>query len=77
MDGALSLVSGSNDMEGRIEICYEEQYGTICDRGFNAQIASIVCGQLGFSQISNNSRCIVGSTIRICPLLCNGIQWNL
>lgn len=49
-DGALRLVGGRNDSEGRIEVCYRENWGTICDDGFDTFDASVICRQLGFSQ---------------------------
>ena len=37
--------------EGRVEMCYNEDYGTICDLGFGRLEAAVVCSQLGFSRI--------------------------
>lgn len=48
-DGDLRLVDGGDELEGRIEMCYEELYGTICGSGFDLVAASVVCRQLGFS----------------------------
>lgn len=51
-DGDLRLIGGSNNTEGRVEVCYNEAWGTICDNGFDNIDASIICGQLGFSRRS-------------------------
>lgn len=37
---------------GRVEVCVNEQYGTVCDQGFDRSSAAVVCGQLGYSRIS-------------------------
>ena len=45
----IRLVNGTTAFEGRVEICWNETWGTICDgfwSGFDAQVA---CRQLGYS----------------------------
>ena len=50
-DGQLHLVGGSSENEGRVEICYENQWGTVCDNGWSAEDVKVVCRQLGFQTI--------------------------
>ncbi len=51
-DGDLRLIGGSNNTEGRVEVCYNEAWGTICDNSFDRNDATVICGQLGFSRRS-------------------------
>ncbi len=48
-DNVVRLVGGSNEREGRVEICKNNTWGTLCDDGWDRIDASIVCRQLGFS----------------------------
>jgi len=46
-NGALRLVGGNNPLEGRVEICLNNAWGTVCDNAFSAEDAQVVCTQLG------------------------------
>ena len=48
-DGDIRLVGGSVTNEGRVEICYNNQWGTVCDDLFGSPEARVVCRQLGYS----------------------------
>ena len=48
-DGELQLRGGNTSREGRVEMCYERQWGTVCDSSWGTNDAKVVCRQLGFS----------------------------
>ena len=50
--GSLRLVGGTTPFEGRLEVCYFNQWGTVCDDGWSTNDARVACGQMGYSTTS-------------------------
>ena len=62
--GDVRLVGGSNPLEGRLEICYYNQWGTICSSNMTPQVAQVACRQLGYA----------GSVLHTCVIFVNFVD---
>ena len=58
-NGDLRLMGGSNMFEGRVELCWNETWGTICDGFWSTNDANVACRQLGFLDTGNVSLCML------------------
>lgn len=48
-EGDVRLLEGSSSLEGRVEICKDNVWGSVCHNGWDSNDAKVVCRQLGFS----------------------------
>ena len=71
-EGDIRLVNGQSALEGRVEICFGNQWGTVCDDRWGGSDASVVCRQLGFSTEGIKSLLVLGVSIHWTGLL----DWN-
>ena len=43
----MRLEDGDREYEGRLDLCYKGEWGTMCDEVINNNLALVVCKQLG------------------------------
>lgn len=49
-EGDIRLADGKIDQEGRIEVCSNGVWGTICDTHFDIADGHVVCSNLGYKK---------------------------
>ena len=58
-EGAVQLADGIIDQEGRVEVCHDGVWGSICDEGWDKTDAHIICQQLGYAETGNFTIAVV------------------
>lgn len=48
-DGDIRLAGSRNPLEGRVEVCYDGVWGTVCSDFWDRSDSAVVCRQLGYS----------------------------
>ena len=48
VEGSIRLVDGATALEGRVELFYSGEWGTMCDDGAGTEEAIVACRQLGY-----------------------------
>ncbi|PIK44174.1 putative deleted in malignant brain tumors 1 protein [Apostichopus japonicus] len=79
--GTVRLVGGAFPQEGRIELYHDDRWGTICEHEWDDNDASVICRQLGYSDIGisrDNATFGAGSgQIWLDEMSCSGLESNI
>jgi deleted-in-malignant-brain-tumors protein 1 len=82
LHGELRLVDGKTPTEGRLEICINGVWGTVCDNSWDKVDANVACNQLGYYPSGAKPR--YGSfygkgsgPIFLANMYCTGSEFNL
>ena len=63
--GDVRLQDGPNVREGRVEICINNAWGTVCNNQFGVEDATVTCIQMNFSSEGKHLSCIEYSRLYI------------
>ncbi len=55
VSGEVRLAGSYAENEGRVEICLNNDWGTVCDDSWSSNDAKVVCRQLGFDVDSGSA----------------------
>ena len=78
-DGALRLVDGQREHEGRVEVYHFGQWGTVHAGQWDLLDAIVVCRQLNYSTAVNTKSysCNSSTPLRLYSVQCTGLESKL
>ena len=72
------LTGSSRSNEGRVELYYNGEWGTVCDTDWDLRDSNVVCRQLGLGRALTYSNSIPGKgSILLSGVRCNGSEEGL
>ena len=76
------MSTGSTQFGGRLEVYYNNEWGTVCDDGWGSSDATVACRQMGFVGVSNSDSSRFGfgassQSIWLDDVSCNGSESQL
>ena len=78
---SVRLADGSHPAEGRVEVNYNNTWGTVCDEGWDIRDANVVCRMLGYHYaVRARSSAYFGEGIGpvwLDNVICDGSENNL
>ncbi|XP_033112971.1 scavenger receptor cysteine-rich domain superfamily protein-like isoform X2 [Anneissia japonica] len=81
VDGDVRLSGGRNPLEGRVEVYFKGEWGTICDDDWGIQDADVVCRQLGYNMAARLGCCLSfgpgTGPIHVDNLACRGDEHSM
>ena len=79
-DGDIRLADGSSSNEGRVEVCHNNIWGTVCDDSWSRSDGIVACHQLGLEFVAVTTRASFGTgtgPIWLDNLRCTGSESRL
>ena len=51
VEGEVRLLDGTSSTNGRVEVCVEGRWLSVCDNGWTNEDAEVVCTQMGLAKV--------------------------